>query len=207
MLDIGANVGRTAVPRVVLGDVSAVYCAEPDAENYYCLRRNVESNGLAGLVMPDRVAITDRTGTVLLQRAPKHTGHRVATAAAPAGDVVQVPGCTLDDWIGRHGIDLEAVTFIKVDVEGHEERVLAGAAGALARPHIAWQLEVWARQLAAAGGSAEGMARLLAPRFTHYIDMRRDLPGARVCPITQLRAAMAALDADDGKTDLIVFNA
>jgi hypothetical protein len=30
MFDIGANTGRMAVPRAILGDVAAVYCAEPD---------------------------------------------------------------------------------------------------------------------------------------------------------------------------------
>ena len=30
MLDLGANVGRMSVPRVVLGDAMVAYCAEPD---------------------------------------------------------------------------------------------------------------------------------------------------------------------------------
>src|SRR5687767_14176807 len=37
MLDLGANVGRMSVPRVILGDVTAAYCAEPDPLNYACL--------------------------------------------------------------------------------------------------------------------------------------------------------------------------
>lgn len=206
MLDIGANVGGTAIPRVILGDALAVYCAEAEPLNYHCLRLNVLENGLAGFVLPDRVAITDRDGVVRLRRGRKHTGHHLVEDADAPGDVVEVPACTLDTWVRRHAIDLDAVTFIKVDVEGHEQQVLDGAAAVLARPHIAWQLEVWAAQLAAAGSSAAGVAAALAPRFTHYVDLRRDIPAPRVQPIAALDRVANELDRVGGKTDIVVFN-
>ena len=54
MLDIGANTGRMSIPRVVLGDVVAAYCAEPDPLNYACLVGNVVDNNMNGLLLPDR---------------------------------------------------------------------------------------------------------------------------------------------------------
>ena len=57
MLDLGANLGRMSISRVLLGDVTAAYCAEPDPVNYACLVRNIVSNGLRGLVLADCVAI------------------------------------------------------------------------------------------------------------------------------------------------------
>src|SRR6185436_11482148 len=61
MLDLGANIGRTSIPRAIAGDATAVYCAEPDPLNFACLFRNVVDNGLQGLVLPDNVAITDNS--------------------------------------------------------------------------------------------------------------------------------------------------
>ena len=53
MIDIGANIGTTSIPRVLLGDFNYVYAAEPDPGNYACLVRNVVDNGLRGLVLPE----------------------------------------------------------------------------------------------------------------------------------------------------------
>ena len=206
MLDIGANVGGTAIPRVILGDAVAAYCAEAEPLNYHCLRLNVLENGLAGVVLPDRVAITDRDGIVRLRRGKKHTGHHLVDGVDAAGDILEVVACTLDTWVRRHAIDLDAVTFIKVDVEGHEQQVLDGATEVLRRPHIAWQLEVWAPQLSAAGSSAARVADTLARHFTHYVDLRRDIPAPRVQPIANLAQIANELDRLGGKTDIVVFN-
>ena len=52
MVDIGANTGRMSIPRVILGDATIAYCAEPDPLNYTCLVWNVRDNDLTGLVLP-----------------------------------------------------------------------------------------------------------------------------------------------------------
>jgi FkbM family methyltransferase len=206
MLDIGANVGRTAIPRAILGDVTGAYCAEAAPDNYACLKRNVTGNGLRGMVMPNHVAISDRDGTVRLHRSPKYTGHR-AHSHSQTTTVIDVPCRTLDSWIAYCEIDLNAVTFIKVDVEGGEQQVLDGAGNALSHRHIAWQVEVWAPQLRAAGGSAIRCAATLVPHFTHFVDLRRDIGGPRTQPIAELPALADALHRSDGKTDLVLFTA
>lgn len=209
MLDIGANVGRMSIPRVIFGDAAGAYCAEPDPANYACLRRNVVENGLAGLVLPDQVAIGDHNGTVTLELSPKHTGHQVKPGAAPRAPsdrYIEVRSCTLDTWVSMHRIDLDAVTFIKVDVEGYEQRVLDGAAGVLRHTHIAWQLEVWARRLAAFGGGVSRLAETLGAHFTHFIDLRRSIAASRVRPIDDIHAVAAELERENGKTDIVVFH-
>ena len=89
MLDLGANIGRMAIPRVILGDVSAVYCAEPDPVSFRCLASNVIDNGLRGFAMPDQTAIGDTNGTVVLRRAG-------ASGAPRASDAMHVD-------LGRRG--------------------------------------------------------------------------------------------------------
>jgi FkbM family methyltransferase len=208
MLDLGANVGRMSIPRVLLGDVQAAYCAEPDPLNYACLVRNVVDNGLAGLVLPDQLAIGAANGTVRLHRARSAGGHRVLGHDAPTrGDIVDVPCLTLDTWVERLGIDLEQVAFIKIDVQGSELDVLRGAARVLACRHIAWQIEIDPATLAHRGQPVAVVYAELARHFTHAIDMSRHVGGERVRPIAELAEALAYLNEPGaGRTDVLLFS-
>lgn len=206
MLDLGANVGRMAVPRVILGDATVVYCAEPDPINYACLARNVIENGLRGLVLPDQTAIGDRNGSVRFLRAGGHGNHRVASEdTAGDSDVVDVPCTTLDNWVERLQVDLAAVTFIKVDVEGFERRVLAGASRVLQCPHIAWQMEVKPAGLRTSGDDSQQLYADLQRAFTHFIDLNRRATGPRVRPTSELSDALGYIEPRQ-KTDVLLFS-
>ena len=134
MLDLGAHIGRMSIPRVVFGDVTAAYCAEPDPISYSCLTATVFDNGLRGVVLPDQTAIGDVDGTVNLIRLGQSAGFYVSADPPPGADVVSVPCATLDRWVERLGVDLDAVTFVKADVEGFELRLMRGAARVLGVP-------------------------------------------------------------------------
>lgn len=208
MLDIGANIGHTSVPRVVLGDATAAYCAEPDALNYEALVRTVVENGLEGLVLPDQVAIGARTGTAQLRRSRFPGGHQIVDGGAGSDvDSVDVDMLTLDDWVRRHAIPLPLVTFVKVDVQGLESQVLDGAREVLAARHIAWQLEVGLGTLRQAGVDAAQHLDRLRAHFTHFTDLNKDASGERGRPTAELRDALAYLEArPDGHTDILLFN-
>ena len=207
MLDLGGNNGRMSIPRVILGDVQAAYCAEPDPTNYACLVRNVRDNGLGGLVMPDRVAIGAREGTVRLLRAKSSGGHKVIAADAKTSrETVDVPSMTLDGWCERLGIDPANVSFVKLDVQGSEIDVLAGAPRLLARPHIAWQIEIDMAMFRERGITAEEFFALLRPHFTHWIDLEKRAAGPRVRTIEQLADGLAHLGGEAGpRTDVLLF--
>jgi FkbM family methyltransferase len=206
MLDIGANIGRMAIPRVVLGDVLVAYCAEPAPDTYACLARNVLDNDLRGLVLPDQTAIGDRNGTVALLRAGSSENFRVLNSPAARASTIEVPCCTLDTWVARLAIDLEAVTFVKVDVEGFERRLIAGASRVLAQPHIAWQMEIKPAGLRAAGDDPGELFRDLEHAFTHFMDLNRKAVGPLIRPVAELGAALAYLEPS-GKTDILLFSA
>jgi FkbM family methyltransferase len=210
MLDLGANVGRMAIPRVVLGDVTRAYCAEPDPVTHACLVRNVLDNGLRGLVLPDQTAIGDRNGIVPLLREGASGNFRVALDPAAVGvsrkKTVDVPCCTLDTWVERLQIDLDAVTFVKVDVEGFERRLVAGAARVLAHRHIAWQMEIKPTGLRAAGDEPALLYADLQRAFTQFVDLNRRAPGKRVRPVEELPDALRYIEPD-GKTDVLLFSA
>jgi len=207
MIDIGANVGTTSIPRVVLGDFSYVYAAEPDLANYDCLVQNIVSNQLRGLVLPDRMAIGDTEGEMTMRVQASGTHHLVADASDVAGvEQVTVPCLTLDAWIDRMGIDLSEVTFIKSDTQGWDARVLAGAARVLARKHIAWQIEFSPAMLQRAGWTVDEVFGLLRQHFTHFIDLRGD-EGVRARRVSELHEALAYVVRGDRRyTNVLLYS-
>jgi hypothetical protein len=121
-------------------------------------------------------------------------------------DTDEVDGIPLDAWVDRLGIDLRLVTFVKVDTQGAEPQVLAGAARVLACRHIAWQLEVSPDLLEAAGSSVRDLLLQLRASFTHFIDLSGRAPGDRVRRMEDAPEALAYLTAP-GHTDVLVFRA
>ncbi len=207
MLDVGANIGRMAIPRVVLGDFEAVYCAEPDELNYRCLAANVAENRLDGLVLPDRLAISDRVGSVSLHRGKMPGSHRVVHDAGE-DRTTAVPSMTLDAWVSHHEVDLSAVTFVKLDTQGSEVHVFAGAARLLEQPQIAWQVEVAPWLLRLAESDPTTLYRILQEHFTHFIDLNADAEGPRLRPIGDLVSALAYLEREEeAHTDVLVYRA
>ena len=203
MLDIGANIGTTSVPRAILGDAVAVYAAEPEPGNFACLVRNIAENHVRGVVLADRVAVGNRVGRAALQRQGSIGAH--ALVEGPAGDAIDVAVVTLDDWVVRRGIDLEAVRFVKVDTQGREGDVLAGALSLLARDHIAWQIEFSPAHLLAAGCEPGELLARLHAAFTHFIDLNAEAPGERVRRTSDLAEALAYLDRS--YTNLLLYRA
>jgi FkbM family methyltransferase len=210
MLDLGANVGRTSVTRMLLGDVRAVYAAEPEPTNYACLVQNVVEHRLRGFVLPDRVAIGAHRGEVKLRRSAYVGGHRLLNPArrqrAPI-ETVLVQLWPVDEWMARLGIEPEAVSFVKVDTQGSEVNVLRGARALLARRHVAWQIEVDPGLLTRAGAAVEELLQLIAMHFTHFIDLGTGAGGPRSRPTRDLAGALSYVGGEQAKTDLVVYNA
>jgi FkbM family methyltransferase len=132
VLDVGAHIG--VITCLVAGMVPAgrVHAFEASARNFAYLQRNVASNGLAN-VSARRVAVYDgSTDQLELSVAADNTASAfVAETALREGDVEVVAATSLDAWADEEGID--RVDLVKLDVEGAELRVLAGARQLLRR--------------------------------------------------------------------------
>jgi FkbM family methyltransferase len=152
---------------------------------------NIVTNGVRGLVLPDRVAIGDTNGEMTLRSMRSGTHHLVTRASDVAErERVTVPCLTLDAWVDRMGIDLADVAFVKSDTQGWDARVIAGASRVLMQKHIAWQIEVSPAMLERSGHAMEEIYTLLERHFTHFIDLRSDR-GAHVRPTSELREGLA----------------
>jgi FkbM family methyltransferase len=129
--DVGAGIGTFALVAARHG--ARVHAFEPHAGNAATIAANLERNRLGDLVTLQPVAVSDRSGAAELRTGRSWFDTEVVAVrdcAAPA----TVPAVTLDEFCRCRSI--EAIDVLKVDVEGHEHRVLTGAARLLREQRI-----------------------------------------------------------------------
>lgn len=127
-VDVGANIGTVALPLArAVGPSGRVYAFEPQRRAHALLGVNAALNGLSQLV-PIRAGLAAAAGMMVVPSADAPDGgNQGAVALAAEGPGDPVPVIPLD------ALDLPACALIKIDVEGMEAAVLAGAAGTIAR--------------------------------------------------------------------------
>lgn len=133
ILDVGASVGAWTVPMARrLNAAGHVYAFEPVPANRRRLERAVACNGLRNVTVSP-LALGDGSRQVDMWLRSSQTGADSGTAAVVLTGTghLTVSMCPLDDWALQTG--LERLDFIKLDVEGAEFLVLAGAEQALTR--------------------------------------------------------------------------
>lgn len=130
VLDVGGCWGDTALRFAAqVGPEGKVYTFEFDPESLEVLRTNLSLNpGLAARVEVVEKALWDRSGTVAFAPAGRMTS---VTGDAAEESAPRVSAVTLDEWVTER--NLGRVSFVKLDVEGSERRVLAGARDTLTR--------------------------------------------------------------------------
>jgi len=119
VFDIGAYVGDTALWfSKAVGPQGKVFAFEPEPRNFEKLKANLERNKVTN-VIPLQLALSENEGEM---RVSSGAGSSVITQAG-TGKSVKVT--TIDNFVEAN--TLPRVDFIKMDVEGHELKVLTGA--------------------------------------------------------------------------------
>jgi FkbM family methyltransferase len=140
LFDIGANVGIYSILAASWNREGTVVAVEPMPANFTRLCQNAEVNALQNLD-PYCVAVADRTGLGTFNYASLSEGssmHSIGASGATEqfGETVVFRSgiglVTLDDLAGVAG----APSLIKIDVDGGEDDVLAGADGVLRDPAL-----------------------------------------------------------------------
>jgi len=117
--DIGAYVGDTTLWfSKAVGPQGKVYAFEPEPRNFEKLKANLERNRVTN-VIPLQLALSENEGEIQVASGAGSS----AIIQAGAGTSVKVT--TIDRFVKTN--KLPRVDFIKMDVEGHELKVLAGA--------------------------------------------------------------------------------
>jgi FkbM family methyltransferase len=140
-IDVGASSGSYTVHLLNHSAKCHAFEPRPDAAMYLARRLTARPNAR---LCVEAVALSDRTGVTPLRVVTAETGRSTIEAANPveragAIEILTVPTRRLDDYAGI--ID-DSVGCIKIDVEGHEEAVLRGAARILARDHPSLIIEI-----------------------------------------------------------------
>jgi len=119
VFDIGAYVGDTALWfSKAVGPQGKVYAFEPEPGNFEKLKANLERNNVTN-VIPLQLALSENEGEMQVASA----GSSSTMTQAGTGTLVKVT--TIDKFAEAN--KLPRVDFIKMDVEGHELKVLTGA--------------------------------------------------------------------------------
>ncbi|GAC1440372.1 MAG: hypothetical protein NVSMB58_37480 [Terriglobales bacterium] len=163
VLDIGANIGVSTI--LLARHAAKVIAYEPSPINVRLLRRNLELNSVRNVDVI-AAAVSAQQTVLLFHEAEYGAGSHVVTSAHIAREripIIEIPGVPLDSQA------LPPIAFIKMDVEGHEPNVLAGAQGLLTRdrPLVYSEFNIWCLS-AFAGHSAGAFVRTLWDRFEVY---------------------------------------
>jgi FkbM family methyltransferase len=129
--DIGANIGIYSIYAAMRDGVTAT-AFEPVSGNFGVLVNAITLNGLGERIAPLAMGVSDKTGLLtiyLIDTAPGTGLHALDKPANVQGAFEPKAAVTVavirgDDAINKFGV--KQPTHIKIDVDGHEIRVLEG---------------------------------------------------------------------------------
>jgi FkbM family methyltransferase len=153
-IDVGANIGLVSIPVVERSGALGIGF-EPEPENYGFFRANVQRHQLADRIECHACACHAADGEMALSLSPDNLGdHRLQREPAAQGrQSIRVPTRRLDDVL--RGRALPEPIVLKLDAQGSEVSVFAGARETLARAeHLV--TEYWPAGIVAHGDDAEG---------------------------------------------------
>lgn len=143
-VDVGSNIGYYAMLVSLLPGVAAIHAFEAEDRSFAELARNIDLNGLRGRVTAEKVAISGRVGHVDFAVADPLSGiNSVAETTFHRAELFRemrrIPCRPLDDAVCAEGERIG----LKIDVEGHEAEVIAGAGRLLSRNTCVLQVEIY----------------------------------------------------------------
>ena len=142
LVDIGANVGMYAIWAAKTRGIR-VYAFEPESQNYALLYQNIVLNDLMDKVTGYCGALSDEDSVSLLHLSlfvaggSSHTFGSASDANLQPRRSVYTQGCfgtSLDALVARG--TLPVPTHVKIDVDGLEHKVIAGARATLADRNV-----------------------------------------------------------------------
>ena len=183
VVDVGANVGFFTVLAARHLRGGRVLAAEPTAAAHGRLVQNVEINGVGDKVIIFNGLVSDvekieHVNVIVGKEEYSSMGKLVhPTIAGEAFKVEEMPARTLDSLVKEHGLK---PALIKVDVEGCEAMVFAGAEETL-RTHRPIVLSEFVRPMLESNGSSPEALFAMFDRYGYDLHDPHDprgIPGA-----------------------------
>jgi FkbM family methyltransferase len=169
VVDVGANSGFYALLATCASATARVLAFEPECTALGILKRNIAANRGGDRIEVVEMAVSNRTGIASLYipmsiHDQLETSNSLEPTFKPAHrEVRKVSTTTLDNFLASHPRGADRVSVIKMDVEGHEAAVVAGARRTIARWRPTLFIELLPR------GDAGTLTRLLTEE--NYVDL------------------------------------
>lgn len=125
VLDVGANVGQSAIQYSQWFLKAQIYSFEPFEDTYQMLQANTLDYHD---IVPRNIALSSINGNLRANKSKVLVDsiNSLRTSVFESDDDTENIFCTqLNTWLGNEGI--KHVDFMKVDVEGYELQVISGA--------------------------------------------------------------------------------
>jgi FkbM family methyltransferase len=135
VIDAGANLGWHTVHAAKYGSVEKVVAFEPDAFNAWLLERNLGLNSIDNVIV-EACALGSVPGIARLYRYKASNNGRHSLLKDYGLGSRMVPLIDLDSALDALGLADRRVLLFKIDVEGYEPQVIAGAMRALGRTDV-----------------------------------------------------------------------
>ncbi len=135
VLDVGANIGLMTVwCSKLVGPHGRVIAFEPHPVTFELLKQNVTLNDASNITC-QQLALSDRSGMACLyDRTDKSRGSASMTWFQSGDKASEISMTTIDDYVATNA--LRDISFVKIDVEGFEDKVLGGARQLLTGPTV-----------------------------------------------------------------------
>lgn len=170
-LDIGANIGNHA--RIFARHFSRVHAFEPHPRIFSLLSANAYGQPITA----HNFGLSDQAARLSVMEDPANLG---------ASRIVQAGGRAALEYEVRRLDDVVAaevsgrISFVKIDVEGHEAQVIRGGAAVLRRDHPIVTFEVLAETVV--DGEPEAMRELRALGYDYFYRIKARAAWKQVRP-------------------------
>ncbi len=180
VIDVGANIGwYTLLLSARVGETGLVLAFEPEPRNFGLLSENIRLNDRGGRVRAFEMALMSEDGDVEFELSDQNFGdhrvRRVPLDSTPALEryseaarrVTTVRGRAMDSVLESETLGSRAIRLMKMDCQGAEPIVLAGAVRALERTaYLA--IEYWPYGIRRAGVEPHDLIQRLARTFDSF---------------------------------------
>lgn len=215
-LDIGANIGLTAIPVIKLGGVNCILF-EPEPKNYSLLNYNVKYNCPRGSYQLHNLALFDSNIELSFELDEKNHGdHRVRMGGNKPGSTnfmehsrktIQVQGRCLDNIIDSMNITRPLVA--KIDTQGAEYNVYKGGRKLLSTADMLI-IEFWPYGIKRMGGLPEELIKMLEQDFSYgfFFKENDDVTNIACQPLASIFEELYLIAADAKDTvwrDLVLL--
>ncbi len=201
LVDIGANLGLyTAISMHHLDAGGRIVAFEPFPQTFEILQKNVAANQNHGRACPRvdtfNLAATPEPSRMDLRLNPENRADNRLYRGTyheklEEWDTLPIEGRPVDDVLAELGI--QEVNFVKIDIQGYEQKAISGFQKTLARSeNVILLSEFWPKGLQESGGNAHEYLQMLEKLgFTLYV--LNEKPRGSVTPLEDRDALITSL--------------